>query len=229
MKNKKDICFVLLPGFSPDSFPVAGIKKSLNSLGYDAVVSNFYGQKEINNFSLLTMDEAIENISQIINSISDQYSRVFGIGISLGGALFIEHAKNYANLDGIVSVGTPFCLRKKKLIAVGQFFFPLIYFFWKRLQKIKKLRLLPLGASDQVIRYLEGGFLKNLDTIDTPILFLHSRKDGVADYSALEKYVPKISSEKKEVIYFKNGNHVVNDNPELIVQHALNFFELTKN
>lgn len=226
MNKNKEICFVLLPGFSPDNFPVLGLKRVLESLGYSVVATSFYGESKIEDFSLLAMDDCISNISKIINKASDKYEKVFGVGISLGGALLIEHAKSFDNLSGIVSVGTPFRLKWRKLISFGQWLFPAIYLFWKQLQKIQKLRLVPLGASERVIGYLEGKFLKNLKVITVPILFLHSRKDGVTDYLALEEYVPGISSKRKEIIYFENGNHVVDDNPEIIARHAIKFFGL---
>ncbi len=225
-KTKSKICFVLLPGFSSDDMQALGLKKILEKSGYDAVASNFYGEKIINDFSALTTEECLNNISETINRLSDKYEQVFGIGISLGGAFLMEHAKKFDNLNGIVSVGTPFRLKKRKLISLGQWFFPLIYLFWRPLQKIQKLRLSPIGASKEIIGYLEGKFLENLRIVTVPILFLHSKKDGVADYRALEEYVPRVGSEKKEITYFKNGNHVIDDNPEIIVKHALKFFEL---
>lgn len=226
-KNGK-ICFILLPGFSSDDQQVMGLKKILEDADYGAVTSNFYGPERRNDFTDLTIEECISNISRVINEASDRCEKIYGIGISLGGALLLEHAKHFENLSGIVSVGTPFRLKKRRLIAIGQFLFPTFYWFWRRLQKIERLRLSPIGANKAAIDYLEGDFLENLSVINTPVLFLHSRKDGVTDHQALDEYVPRIASEKKEVIYFPNGNHVVDNNPVLITDHALAFFGLSK-
>lgn len=225
-KMNKNVCFVLLPGFSVDNFSVLGLKKALENFGYNAIATNFFGEKKVDDFLNLTMEESVANISELINKSSDKCERVFGIGISLGGALLMEHAKKFDNLSGIVSIGTPFRLKKRKLISLSQLLFPILYPIWKQLQKIKKLQLVPYGASEQVVSYLEGKFLENLNAVTVPILFLHSQKDGVTDYRALEEYVPVLSGERKEIIYFKNGNHVINDDPEIIARHAMNFFKL---
>ena len=227
MNENKKICFVLLPGFSSDNLQIMGLKKLLEEAGYTAIAANFYGTEIITDFTDMTAEGCIKNISTIINQASSQYEKVYGIGISLGGALLMEHAKNFDNLSGIVSVGTPFRLKNRKWIALGEWLFPAIYFFWKPLQKIQRLRLSPLGASIQMISYMEGKFLEHLEVITTPILFLHSRKDGVTDFEALDEYVPKISSEKKEIIFFPNGKHVVDDNPKTITDYAVSFFGLS--
>ena len=57
-------------------------------------------------------------------------------------------------------------------------------------------------------------------------MFLHSKKDNITDYRALEKFSPRISSPKQEITYFNNGNHVINYDLESIVTHSLEFFGL---
>jgi esterase/lipase len=223
--NKK-ICFILLPGFAPDNVPVLGLRDVLKKHGYEVIATNFFGDIDVTDFSYLTSGDCIANISKIINDASSKYDSVFGIGISLGGALLLEHAKNHHNLDGIVSIGTPFKLKNEKLIGFWKILFPFIYPAWRRLQRYKKLRLIPVGAGSMVVKYLKNGFLENLESIHTPILFLHSKKDNITDYRALEKFSSIISSPKQEITYFNNGNHVINYDLESIVTHSLDFFGL---
>ena len=47
----------------------------------------------------------------------------------------------------------------------------------------------------------------------------------MTDYRALAEYVARISSAKKKIVFFKNGNHVIEYNP-LTVEWALEFFGL---
>jgi esterase/lipase len=224
--NNSKICFVLLPGFAPDYVQVLGLRESLKKHGFDVVASSFFGNTDIDDFSHLTAEDCIENISKIIDEASEKYDLVFGIGISIGGALLLENAKNNNNIKGVVSIGTPFRLKHRKLIRVGQKICPVIHPLWNQLQKYKKLRLLPIGAGDMIVNYLEGKFLENLNSIEIPALFLHSKEDKVTDYKALSEFVPKLLSTNKKIIFFDNGNHVIGYNSELIIKNALSFFEL---
>ena len=73
------------------------------------------------------------------------------------------------------------------------------------------------------MNYLEVDFVKKLDSIQTPVLFLHSKKDPISDYRVLPEYIERISSKKKEIKYFTNGNHVINHDPDLVIKHILDF------
>jgi esterase/lipase len=224
--NNSKICFVLIAGFSSDAQQIWKLGDVLKLAGYSVVIGSFYGKTEVDDFSRLTEEECIDNISALINKATEKYERVYGLGISLGGALLLEYAKKENRLSGIVSVGTPFLLRNIRYIRFGIKFFPIIYPVWKHLQKIKKFRLSPIGAVSMAVNYMEGKFLENLDRITTPTLFLHSKRDSVTDYRVLEKYAAMLSVTKHETIYFNNGNHVVDDNPMLIAKHAVDFFGL---
>ena len=227
MKNNTEkICFILIAGFAPDETPVLELKKALEKRGYDAIAKGFFGNMMNQDFHLFTADECIKNISKLIDDTKYKYDKVFGIGISLGGAFLLEYAKKKNNLDGIVSIGTPFRLKKQRLIRIGQIFFPFVYPVWKQLQKIKKLRLLPIGAGKIMVEYMQKDFVKGLNTITTPLLFLHSKKDPVTDYRAIEKFSAQIPSARKKTVFFDNGNHVIDNDAESIVAQAINFFDL---
>lgn len=226
--NQK-ICFILLPGFSPDVVSVLGLKRILEQRGYDAIAANFYGDIDVSDsdFSILRAEQCVRSVSKIINDAAKKYERVFGIGVSLGGALLLEHAKKFGNITGITSIGTPFKLKKRFLMRLGQKAVFFVYPLWKRFQKKKEWRLFPIGAGNMIIEYLENDFLKNLELIKTPTLFLHSKKDRITDYLALSEFSSKIST-KYEIAFFENGNHVLDRNPELILKYALDFFGLGK-
>ncbi len=223
---REKTCFILLPGFSPDSVPILPFKRLFERHGFATIGSNFFGDLAVNDFKKITIDQCHESISNIINRAALEYDRVIGVGVSLGGALLLEHAKTVNNLHGIVSIGTPFKLKYRRLMRAGEFFLPVIYPVWKRFQRLKRLRLLPIGAGPIVVRYLENEFLYKLENVKTPVLFLHSKKDLVTDYHALAEFSEKISSPRKEIILSENGNHVIDYDPEFIFGQLANFFDL---
>lgn len=219
-------CFILLPGFAPDYIPMLALKRTLEKYGYATIASNFFGDIIIEDFQKLTIQECPENISTIINHAAQEYDRVVGVGVSLGGALLLEHAKIQNNLYGIVSIGSPFKLKHRRLMSIGEFLLPVVYPIWKHFEKFKHLRLLPIGAGPAVIKYLENKFLQKLDNIQTPILFLHSKKDLVTDYRVLPEFFKKISSTRKNIIYSENGNHIIDHGQEFIYSQLAHFFDL---
>jgi esterase/lipase len=221
--DKSKTHFVLVAGFSSDHLETMGLKNFLEERGFSADAISFYGEGYIDDFTDLKISDCIASISKVINRCAKRYENVFGIGISLGGALLLEHAKHSDNLKGIASIGTPFKLINKAWISFGQKLFPLVYFFWKRMQKIKWLRLNPIGATNTIMEYLETGLPKNLDSIKTPVLLLHSKKDPVSDYRVLPEYLDLISSEKKKIAFFDNGNHVIDNDPDLIMKYVSDF------
>jgi len=224
MLDRSQICFVLLPGFAPDYRPVLILQKALERHGYKVIPSNFFGETPIKNFSQLTISQCQNEIARLIGNAAKIHSQVIGIGISLGGALLLEHAKTYDNLAGIISIGTPFRLRYRPLVYLGKLLMPVVYPLWRIIdERYKNLRLPPLGAGPMVVRYLEGEFLNNLEKINAPTLFLHSKKDWVTDYRALSRFSVTLSSHYKRTIFFENGNHVVDHDPERITRYIQEF------
>ncbi len=226
--EKSKPCFILLPGFAPDNFPVLPLKNHLESLGYPVVASNFWGRETRPDFFKLTLDQCLEGVAELIRETKNKYDQVIGIGISLGGSLLIEHAKNNSNLDSIISVGTPFKIRNRKLISLGLISLPVIYPLWGLLTGMGEMRLPPIGATRMVVDYLEGEFLNNFEKVKTPILFLHSKRDRITDYQAVPEFSKKFSLVDKEIIIFENGDHVINYDPKMIILSALKFLNLLK-
>lgn len=224
--DKSKIHFILVAGYSADNLEAEKLKKNLEKEGFSADAISFYGEGYRDDFSHLKISDCMANISELINKRSLQYEEVFSIGISLGGSLLLEHAKKFDNLKGIVGIGVPFKLRKIKITRLGQKFLPIILPIWNHLQKIKRLRLGPLGAANMTIEYLEGDALKNLDRIKTPVLLIHSKKDPVSDYRVIQKFFNIISSTQKKIIFFDNGNHVVDHDFNSVTKHALDFFDI---
>ncbi len=221
-------CFVLLPGFAPDSVPVLELKRALEKRGYAVVASNFFGDIAVDNFSDLTRRQCTDAIYDLIQEAKSKYQKVVGVGISLGGALLLEHAKKHNNLDCIVSIGTPFKFKSRLLVKIGQALIQPIYPAWRHFQKYKRLRLLPIGAANMAIEYIEKEFGQNLELITVPALLIHSKKDWISDYCVMPEFISKLSSAPKELIILNNGSHTVNSGADLIIQHAETFLKKIK-
>ncbi len=227
--DKSGICFIILHGFASDPDPLKPIKSYLEKIGCAAIATNFWGDGVVSDFSKLRIEPCIENLDSLVKKVRSKCRLVVGVGISLGGSILIEYAKNHSELDYIVSVGTPFRLKNRKLISIGLFLLPIINPVWNLIDKIKILRLPPIGASKTVVNFLERQCLENLDKVKTPLLFLHSCKDPIADYRAVGEYAEKILNAPKKIILFENGSHEINYDSETICENIMKFVGLTRN
>ena len=217
------IHFVLVAGFSSDQREVLGLKNVLEKQGFSAEAISFYGEGLLDDFTDIQAHQCVENVTRFVNAAIEKHDAVYSIGLSLGGALLLEYAKKNHCLSGITSISTPFRLKRRKWISLGQKAYPVIYPFWKRLQKYKQLRLSPIGAANTVVEFLEGEFLNNLSHIKTPILLLHSKNDPIADHEALPEFCRSFSSLKRQLIYLDDGGHVIDRNSDLVAGHTLDF------
>jgi esterase/lipase len=220
---KNDLCFIILPGFAPDDFPAQAIKKSLHKQGYKAIAANFWGTFKVDNFSDLTIEQCQAGVAKLIKDTAKEYKHVIGVGISVGGALLLEYAKNNNHLDCLVSIGTPFKLKNRRLIKLGFILYPGINLFWQRAQKIKAWRLLPIACAKMVVDYLEGDFLKNLEKIKTPTLLMQSKHDFITDWCVVDNFLNKLSSKNKQVVYFESNNHVIEYDGTIILKTLESF------
>lgn len=213
MNTNEKICFAILPGFAVSSMPVAPVENYIRSKGYLVYSSNYWGDGKVEDFSKLSVDECIEGIHAFIQSVKAQTDhKIIGMGVSLGGALYIEYAKRYNDLDYIVSIGTPFKLKNGVPIAIANFLIPFIKYFWRNSPD-----MVILDSSGMVIDFFKGPLLKDLDKVKTPILFLHSKQDGITYFSALIKNIPKFVNAKTHLVVFENKDHVINYDAKAIL------------
>jgi len=88
--DKEKTHFVLVAGFSADHLESEALGRSVEKRGFSTEVISFYGEGYIDDFSHLKISDCHQNISKVIDRAKEKYENVFGIGISLGGALLLE-------------------------------------------------------------------------------------------------------------------------------------------
>jgi esterase/lipase len=221
--HKKRICFVFMAGFVSHKNSLLDIKHTIEALGYSAVITHFWGDKEVKDFSKLTIQDCMDGISELIESLTPHYDSVVGIGVSISGALLIEHTKTHNGLDAVVSIGTPFKVKNKWLIDIGFALYPLVKFLMKFSQKYSSPDMQPLLASKTVVNYLYKDFPKHLSDVTVPVLFLQGEEDIVADGSVLEEYLKELGSMHKELVFVPHADHVLNYNADVIISRTLQF------
>ena len=218
LSNLKHTCFIIVPGFDKDTSSVENIKKELEETGYAAFSVNFWGDGEVN-FRTLTMHQAVAGLKSKIEEKAKHYDHVIAIGISLGGALLLEYAKQDSEIDTIVGVGIPFRLQYHYSLAFSSYvFFPILMLWWNLTgSHIKWL------ASHRVQKYLSGTFQTNLTAIKTPILLLQSTRDKVVNPVATKRYFETLVTPIKKLIMVDDVDHVLAQNEPIIFSECIKF------
>jgi esterase/lipase len=219
MNTNKKFCFVILPGFAVSAMPIAPVENYIRSQGYLVYSSHFWGEQEIKDFSKLSLDDCIEGIHAFVQRVKKETDReIVGVGVSLGGALFIEYAKKYKDLDYIVSIGTPFKLKNRKLISIGLFLGSYVKYV-----RPTSVDFEILGSSKMVVNFFEGKFMEHFEKVTTPILFLHSKKDNITYFNVVHKNIAKFVNTKTQLVVFENKDHVINYDAEAILSTILKY------
>jgi esterase/lipase len=221
-ENKANICFLLVPGFAPEFDPISQLQKHFQEMGYSVVATNFWGEGSVDDFSKLTAEQCTENLKKLIAKLKLEYKFVIGIGISLGAAFLIEHAKTHRDLDYIVSIGTPFKLKNLFFINIACSVPGVIRFIWLLLKGTNNQKILLLPSTIMVKEYLVGSFLHGFHKVQTPILFLHSRKDNITDYRAIDRFLDDFRV-PKSAVYFDDTNHVFEYDGVVILSEIIKF------
>ena len=219
----KRTCFVFMAGFVSHKDSLSLIKQAIEGLGHTAILTHFWGDRSVTDFSKLTIQDCMDGIEELITPLTKQFDEVVGIGVSISGALFLEYAKTHHDLKAVVSIGTPFKVENKWLINIGFAVYPVVKFLINHIPKYSSAEMQPLLASKVIVNYFYKDFPKNLGEITTPVLMLHGEEDTVTDGSVLPRYLATFGSVHKELVFVPHADHVVNYNADVIVSRTLQF------
>jgi esterase/lipase len=222
------ICFLILPGLAPDPQSLEPMQEYFEEQGYTAVLADFWGDGPVPEFRSLTIDQCLAGIDVAVKKLRKKHSVVFGIGVSLGGALLIEYAKTHDGIDYIASIGTPFRLRRPHLVSLGITYAPFLHPLWKLIWPPQRSRPLPIAAGRMATDFFKGRFPLRLDSIKTPILFLHGKKDPLADYRAVYEFARRFTNAPIEIATFEKGGHEIDYDPAMIKDDVFRFLNASR-
>jgi esterase/lipase len=223
----KNICFVVLPGLAPDAVPILPLRDYLEKQGYAVIASSFWGEAPVTDFSELTIDECIAGIGVLVQKARQRAPVVIGIGVSMGGALLIEYAKDHDDLDAVVSIGAPFKLRKRRLMDIIYALVPVIHPVWKAFSKAERARPFPFPVVPQSIDFFEHRFVENLKKVKCPVLLINGKKDPLVDYRAVAAYAKQFVNAPVKVVIEENGRHNFDLGEKIIQENILEFLNQT--
>lgn len=198
-KSSHNTVLIIAPGWfmGKDSKPFKSMAEDFSTY-YDVISLDFRGHCHSSGTFTFTCKEP-EDLRQVINYAKGQYSKIYLIGFSLGGATATIHTEKEKNIDKLILVSTPVSFDKiENEMWKKEAFIPTIEKF--ELKTWCKIR--------------PGKFwLKKTNPIDiiqnispTPILILAGENDPTV-HSWHAKALYEKAKEPKKIIIFKQANH----------------------
>ena len=170
---------------------------------------------------------------QAYDKLAKNHSKIYVVGISLGGLLALDLASDH-DVKGVVVVNTPIKLKSELTELL-----PLIYlvspysirglFSLEELPIATELKLydsLPLKSVAQLVSYVE--FIKpKLKNINAKILVVQSAKDDLVEPESATFILNNVNSKNRDLLILKNSTHIniFKEDQELFKQRSLRFIK----
>jgi carboxylesterase len=228
INGSKDVCWLLVHSYC--STPLEMRELSLNiskDYGNYVKVIRLKGHGEVpSKIVNLSLEDWYEQVNSEYKNIRNECERVNVLGSSYGGTIALNLAKEHFNdekfnhlyiINGYLGVGYKwyYVLNPKYYLE----------WFSDSLKYVKKPEIalinsekgksehvaywnMPLKTLKNSMDFIEKS-KENVSSIDVPVLFLHSKNDGVADYELIKDVYSRINSTSKEILYFDESNHIL--------------------
>jgi len=149
--------------------------------------------------------------------LNDCCTRVFAVGLSLGGALAL-HLAAHVSLGGVVAMATPLVLDRKWLWLSRVL---------KRIQPYRKkgpssihnqgvlaarvaYACEPTRSLEQVLMFFRHLY-DDLPDVVVPTLLMHSRLDTTVDPTTMALLHERLGTTSKQMVWLEKGGHVVTE------------------
>ena len=198
---------------SPQVFRAMGEKLAAQGISALGVRLKGHGTK-VEDMHNCSYQDWVESAAQELARLGEKCSKLFCVGLSMGGVISLRLARLHPQkVKGVVTICSPYKLRALKFKAV-----PLAKYFLKQIATGPKSINDPeadeinysshsLPAVHQLIK-LTAVVRADLPHIKQPALVFGARDDWVVDQRDPGLFFEQIGSEKKELIWLENSQHV---------------------
>jgi len=233
---------LLIHGFTASPFEMRHIGKKLNEAGYTVMAPRLPGHgTNVRDLDRTGWKDWHREVETSFRSLSENYPKVFIVGMSAGGTLALYLLSQGMNAAGSALLSVPI-----------RFHSPLIRRSFALLSMVPGLRLIPAakkkGGPDirdeemkgklvtyshgpvraglQFIRFM-GLTEKRLGYVTAPLLLMQSVNDHVVPADNPEIIMNGVSSEIKRMVWFTESYHILTWDVErdTVAQTVIEFFD----
>jgi carboxylesterase len=173
----------------------------------------------------------VESAEEELMRLGEKCSKLFCVGLSMGGVISLRLARLHPQkVDGVVTICSPYQLReiKFKAIPVAKYFMKQIATGPKSINDPEAVEINyshhSLPAVHQLIK-LTAVVRADLPHIRQPALVFGAKDDWVVDQRDPGLIYEQIGSEKKELIWLENSQHVapLDYDKDIILEKIVSF------
>lgn len=140
------------------------------------------------------MEEWVESVRQAYDYLQPKCSRIFVVGLSLGGMLAL-HAGEFLPVDGVISLAAPVEYADQHIKFDGTVYSTYI-------------GDIPARSMFE-LRKLQNVVVENLHRISAPVLAIQCEGDKIAHKESLKIIYSNVSSRYKSTILLPSDEHVI--------------------
>ena len=149
--------------------------------------------------------------------LSERCTRVFAVGLSLGGALAL-HLAAHVSLSGVVAMATPLVLDRKwlwlsrvlKRVKVYRKKGPSSIHDQDVLAARVAYAYEPTRSLEQILMFFRHLY-DDLPDVVVPTLLMHSRLDTTVDPTTMSRLHERLGTTNKQKVWLEKGGHIVTE------------------
>ena len=232
-KSKKGV--LIIHGFSSSTYETLPLGQFLADKGFRVSVPNLPGHgTTVEDCNATRYPEWLSCVEEAFAELSIECDELYVVGLSMGAVLSLYLASLFP-VTKLVTCATVLNFRNPFVV---NYIIPIINRIMVKQKKIKKFSknphkrysgydYYPLIALNE-FRKLNNYVKKRLDRVNCPILYVHSKLDGLSLPSNVDLVINNISSEKKEELIVENASHHLfydSKDKDLIFSTIYNFLD----
>jgi carboxylesterase len=214
-----DAAVLLMHGFSGSCSEIRELGHDLHAAGFSVIAPVLAGHGTVpEDLADVTRDDFFETAESAYQEALKRFSRVYVVGLSMGGALALHIAARH-NIPALVTISTPVFMSRLVSLSVP------IAMRWAPRRKVisnyaawrgevvgyTTTPLSSLGVFLDVLKTVR----RELPRVRAPLLIIHSTSDQTVPAANAPFIAAHVSSHAKEVRIYPGGRHLLTLPPHL--------------
>jgi len=231
--GNKDIGILVIHGFTATTYSMQYLADKFAEAGFYVELPLLAGHgTKWQDLNKVHYQDWIKELDKSLLKLKGKVTKIFVIGLSMGGTLALYLAETYPELKGIIIINNACLFKNPSLI-----FLPVIKLIVSSVKPISSdlkdpnckeiaYNRTPTKGLHELFKLIKI-MKKNLFKITQPILIFKSKEDNIIPVKSATYVYDRINSKNKDFIWLENSYHVatMDFDKDIIVEKSISFIE----